>query len=140
MTRFVLVPWFAAQKQHFLIYFANKFVKVASFFRFFKRLQYDVIVTSHEDGWYFLLSMNRGNQQLWIGSKYKCIGNLIQKTEREGCNTPSEDLRRMRVIIIYGALHKRPWIRIQCGSGIRIQKLLCFRTASIRIQAACCVA
>ena len=39
-----------------------------------------------------------------------------------------------------GALHKGPWIRIRCGSGIWIQRPLCLHTTSIRIRAVCCAA
>ena len=41
------------------------------------------------------------------------------------------------LLLVTGALHTRPWIRIQCGSGIRIQRPLCLHTASIRIRASC---
>ena len=37
-------------------------------------LNYDVIVTLYEDGWYFLVSMERRDPELYICSKYKGIG------------------------------------------------------------------
>ena len=37
-----------------------------------------------------------------------------------------------------GALHTGLWIRVWCGSGIRIQRPFCFHTTLIRIRAALC--
>ena len=41
------------------------------------RLHYDVIVTLYEDGWYFLVSMERGDPLLYVGSKHKGEGHSI---------------------------------------------------------------
>ena len=43
-------------------------------------LHYDVIVTSYEDIWYFLVSMESRDPYLYIGSKHKGIGRLTTTT------------------------------------------------------------
>ena len=42
-----------------------------------EHLHYDVIVTSYEDEWYFLVPIERGDPWLYIGSKHTGIGRLI---------------------------------------------------------------